>query len=152
MKHLRFSGELAYVPLTRGYETVIDAIDAHLVEGVGWQAWVNPNGRIYAARKAVVGGKRKTIRLHHLIVPLIEGHEVDHVDGDSLNNRRNNLRLGTRSENMRNLPIHRSGKVPGVSIDKRRGIYTATITVGTFRSLEEAVDAQRKAQSRLAEV
>ena len=43
IRQIRVDGNIAYVPLTRGYEAVIDAADVPLVEGWNWYA--HPVGR-----------------------------------------------------------------------------------------------------------
>ena len=38
VRPIRIEGDFAYIPLTRGYESVIDATDVNLVEGFNWYA------------------------------------------------------------------------------------------------------------------
>ena len=145
----RIVGEVAFVPLTKGYEAMVDVQDLPLLGPYAWAAWFSRSNNIYAARKHVHDGIRSTVRMHHLILPRSEGLEVDHIDGNGLNNRRANLRLVTRSENQRNKRPRRDGKLPGIYLDKRRGIYTASITLGSFQTLEEAMTAQKDAITKL---
>lgn len=98
---IRINGDLAYVPLTRGYETVIDATDIHLVDGCNWCAAVIGN-TVYAVRTVRIGEKRRNVSMHRTIMGHPEGLEIDHVDGDGLNNRRDNLRKATTEQNQRN--------------------------------------------------
>jgi len=44
----------------------------------------------------------KTVLLHRLIMRAQQGTEIDHLDGDRLDNRKSNLRFCTRAENLRN--------------------------------------------------
>lgn len=97
VRPIRFAADIAYVPLTRGYEAVIDADDAELVGRWNWIAHVKPCKRgegvqVYAVRTEYGGEKRRYIRMHRLIAGTPEGMETDHRDGDGLNNRRGNLR------------------------------------------------------------
>ena len=103
VRPLRISGDCAHIPLTRGYEAVIDASDAHLVEGLNWHTQSGVN-TVYATRTApkADGEKQKTIWMHRLIMSAPDGLEVDHIDGDGLNNRKSNLRIATRVENRQN--------------------------------------------------
>lgn len=52
----------------------------------------------YAARWVKKDGKRKTVYMHRQLMNDPPG-EVDHEDGDGLNNRRYNLRLASRNQN-----------------------------------------------------
>jgi len=60
--------------------------------------------------------------------------EVDHKDGDKLNNCRDNLRISTRNQNARNLRRHKqfSSRFKGVSWNTNRQSWDASITVNTF--------------------
>lgn len=85
--------------------------------------------------------------------PIPEGYMIDHIDGNSLNNHRSNLRLATRQENRRNSKTRsdsRSG-IKGVAKRKNRWVAKiapdvgAVIHLGYFDTKEEAHDAYRKA-------
>lgn len=100
----------------------------------------------------------KTLRGHQVAWLLFyrcwPSGEIDHDDGDGLNNRISNLRDGTRSQNQRNQrpgKRNRSGFV-GVSWDESSNKWMAQIRVdgkiafqGRFRRLKDAVHARRAA-------
>lgn len=61
-----------------------------------WCAYTN-NGRIFYAKRAVLkNGKTKTIKMHNIILGF---KGIDHINGNGLDNRRNNLRPATKSQN-----------------------------------------------------
>lgn len=99
------------VPLSKGRFSVISIEDAEKVLRLKWHLFENKtNGRKpvrYAATKSMKNGKRISIYLHRFIIDAPKGVEVDHINGDGLDNRSSNLRLATRSENARNFKSSR---------------------------------------------
>lgn len=79
---------------------------------IKWQATNNPNGKEnghegnidkwYAVRFVTVSrNRRKTVYMHRFLMDAPKGKVVDHLDGNSLNNCRENLRISTWKENNR---------------------------------------------------
>ena len=75
---------------------------------VAVHSWREQNG--YAIRREFRDGKRQSIRMHREIIGASEGVEVDHRDGNKLDNRRKNLRVATKSQNQANARKHRDNK------------------------------------------
>lgn len=97
--------------------------------------------------------KGKTYREHRVIFILVNGAidsslVVDHINGIRSDNRIENLRQLTTSENAMNCKIHRDGtKIPFVTFDKRSGSYKVADGknyYGTFYSLEDAISASKE--------
>lgn len=84
------------IPLTKGYETSISTQDFKFAESK-WCACVGRK-RVYAYR-AEKGNNKKKIYLGRAILeemlgrPLMKGESCLYLDGNSLNNARENLRL-----------------------------------------------------------
>lgn len=134
------------LPLKHGYFALVDDCDFERCSKKKWRAM--PNGRTTYVQTTSCDGQM----LHRFILRLEGGDaRVDHRDGDGLNNQRNNLRLCSHSENMRNRRKQMSSKQPYKGIQLRNrlcGSYLARITVdrkriylGTFRDPEEAARA-----------
>jgi hypothetical protein len=135
-RQIRIEGDVAYVPLSAGYEAVIDVVDIPLVAGRNW--CVKRSGRTnYAiANGRRVGGAREPRIWMHRVIAKAAGHEeVDHEDRDGLNNRRRNLTPGTHAENMQNVSMHRDNRlgVKGVHLCKETGRYRAQLMVAGKR-------------------
>lgn len=112
------------IPLTRGKFTVIDACDARFAE-LNWCA-VNPKvGYSWYAVRGIpqADGTTKYEALHRQILGAKPGQEVDHINGDGLDNRRCNLRLCSRSQNRCNRKAFRnnSSGFKGVSPHRQIG-------------------------------
>lgn len=156
-RSIRIEDDIAYVPLTQGYEAVIDATDVPLVDGYNWRAYVR-KWAVYAVREEPTGdSKYRNVRMHRQIMGSPDGMEVDHKDHDGLNNRRENLRVCTVNQNRRNqrLSSRSSTGLKGVTWNKLKGRYQAGIKVngkrkhlGLFDQKEDAYAAYCEASEK----
>lgn len=110
--------------------------------------------RKYIIRFIHENGKRKHQRLHRFLLDAPRGLEVDHKNGDTLDNRRCNIRLCTRAQNQMNKCKqlrNRSGYKGvcwyqwGNKWEANITIDCKTIVVGRFLTKEEAALAYNKA-------
>lgn len=97
----------------------------------------------------------KLIYLHRYIVNAPDGTYVDHINGNTLDNRKCNLRITNNADNVRNgkIRINNSTGINGVYFRKERNRFIATIKVnykkinlGSFKTLEEATNARKLAE------
>lgn len=86
------------IELTQGFTTTVDDEDYKNLSYFKWYALRGEKG-VYAARRNVRGQSPKIILMHRFLTEAPEGMEVDHIDNNSLNNTRSNLRLATKSQN-----------------------------------------------------
>lgn len=96
------NGTKFLVPLTHGFFATIDAEDVYLIEGITWQASKRRSNVAYAMCSGrYPDGTSTNILMHRYILGVhgCEGWETDHIDRNSLNNSRENLRWATRSQN-----------------------------------------------------
>jgi hypothetical protein len=117
---VRVEGDLAYIQLSRGYETVIDAKDLDLVGDFTWSA-TGYGRHVYAA----TAHNGQTLRMHRVIVGAPADSVVDHINGNTMDNRRENLRACTHPENMANRYYHRTIADHGGAAGQSgcRGVY-----------------------------
>jgi len=129
---------------------VIDADDAHLAEHV-WCLDARTSTRTgppYVRRGVWRDGRRLDVSLHREVLGLKHGdrRKVDHRNGDTLDNRRANLRIATVAQNAQNQGSRGgSSQYRGVTWDKSRRKWMATAmldgrrrTIGRFGTEEEA--------------
>lgn len=145
------------IPLTQGQVAIIDCEDWEKVKGYNWQAVYNTKTRsFYASTGICNNGIQRTIRMHRFLLNAPRGKQVDHINHDTLDNRKSNLRLCNNSQNQRNsrLRMDNSSGYRGV---KRHGSrWRADIAcnnhrqlLGVFDSPEEAYNAYREVAARL---
>jgi hypothetical protein len=137
---------------------IVDAADADWVNQ--WR-WSLLNHGSYARRRETVDGRQKTILLHRELLGLPrvkDGRRGDHIDRDTLNDRRSNLRVVTHTGNMQNVPSNAgsSSQYRGVCWDKSRGKWMAkrkangqAVNLGRFTDELEAAEIVRQARARL---
>ena len=151
------------IPVTGGLVALIDDADEGLVHGYVWHAHPDKN-TVYA--RAYIRGSfpaEKRVRMHRLILNAPVGQQVDHINGNGLDNRRCNLRLCTNTQNTRRATKCRwhQGKEPtskykGVSWHKDHQKWDAQIRprthrehLGSFVSEKDAALAYNQAAIRL---
>lgn len=149
--------DFVLIPLTKGMHAIVDVCDAELIRQFKWKAQSREiNKTVYASRTlGFLNGKRPTQMMHRYILGITDnGVHVDHIDGNGLNNRRNNLRVCSHAENMWNSAAHKDNStgLKGIWLDKRINKYCASIRVhgkkrylGSFDTPLLANDAYRQA-------
>lgn len=150
------------IKLTKGQESIIDAEDFAKVSEYNWYTLKQPNYQKtrYVAQTCVKqpDGKWKTIYLHRFLIDAPKGLMVDHINGDTLDNRKANLRLCTNGQNQRNrnrMSNNQSG-FKGVCYVEKHNFYTASIQcegkkihLGTFSTAESAFEAYKAAAKKM---
>jgi hypothetical protein len=153
IRPIRVVGDVAYVTLTQGHVAIIDAVDVPLVDGVNWRVHKSQSGKAYAKRIA----DRICIYMHRLILNCADHMQTDHVDCDGLNNRRENLREATGTQNQRNKMAYKNNKsgFKGVSFHILYKKWQASISfsgrdkyLGYFSTPEEAHAAYCEASAK----
>lgn len=127
---------------------LVDKCDEWLLSEFKWCA-ANPTKTLhYVYRNVKIDGKRKQILLHREIMGAIDGEIVDHINGNGLDCRRENLRKCTHAENMQNRKIHKHNALGVKGVYEKRGKFAAQIRangkkhcLGYFDSIKEAAAA-----------
>src|SRR5579872_2294129 len=130
--------------LNRGV-AIVDDEDYDCIVGFRWTATENSTNAVYA--RTIIGGR--TIYMHRMVLREPSSH-IDHINGNALDNRKENLRLCTRRQNNSNAVVRTGRRLKGVY--PRNGRFMALIQVdyrpinlGRFQSEDEAAHAYNKA-------
>jgi len=126
------------IQLTQGKVAFVDNEDFEVLSAVKWFAYSHRR-TFYARRnrhqpdgKWIAEHMHRTILENKMGRPIAKGMECDHINGDGLDNRRENLREVTGGQNMRNCRRHSaspSSQYLGVTWDKSREKWLARIQV-----------------------
>lgn len=109
------------IPLTQGKSALVDDVDYDFLNQYKWYV-LKEDYTYYAGRKVTISPcKQELIIMHRIILNAPNGIEIDHINGDGLDNRRSNLRLCTRSQNVRCQQLNRQNTTgfKGVTLLKR---------------------------------
>lgn len=122
------------VPLTGGKYAIVDDEDHGWISRYKWQF----GGGGYPMRGVNLGNRNFiTVYMHRLIMRAGPSEQVDHIDGNTLDNRRSNLRRASHTQNARNSVKRRSrahtSRFKGVCWVKSQGRWRAYITVDRRR-------------------
>lgn len=138
-----------YIQLTKGRKTLVDKKQLEKLLKHKWH--INAYG--YAQTAVSLGnGKMKKVLMHRLLKGFPRHKEVDHINGDKLDNRLVNLRVCSPMENRRNRPKKKNNTsgFKGVSLASRNR-WKATIRdgntvryIGIYKTKEEAYAAYCK--------
>jgi len=144
------------IPLTKNQFALIDEIDYPLISQYRWFC-LDHGKRQYAQATYSVKNKTKHIYMHRMIMGFPEGKEIDHINFNGLDNRRENLRICSKSQNHFNIRKSKSAsKYKGVIAVPSTGKWSARIKIdgkkthlGTFLNEVDAAKAYDKAATEL---
>lgn len=140
------------ISLTQNKFAIVSDIDFPWLNQNKWCVRKSKN-RFYAVRR---GPKHGTIWMHKEILGVTAGLEGDHISGDSLDNRRGNLRKATHQQNCCNIRHRRYSKsgyrgvyeVPGSKWRAEIRVFGKLIYLGRFDNPLEAANSYNKAADR----
>ncbi|MEK6878312.1 MAG: HNH endonuclease [Nanoarchaeota archaeon] len=99
--------------------------------------------------------RKKTILMHRFILDAPKYVEVDHINGNRLDNRRKNIRLCAHADNMRNLKLRKDNTSGYKGVTKSYGKWTAHIqfnkkgiNLGYFKDKKDAAKAYNEAAKK----
>jgi hypothetical protein len=153
------------IPLSQGLVALVSDGDYEYLSRWKWYAAKTGKGNIYA-RRVDHRKKNKVIFMHRVITNAPAGLVVDHINHNTLDNRRENLKVCTAYENFQNVAPdkerHSFGKTSkgyrGVRLFEGKwwraqiGIAGKSIHLGTFKSAEDAAKAFDQAARKYGKI
>lgn len=148
------------IQLTKGHVALVSDEDGDLKK-LRWFTNYDKRGIPYARHKPNPKTGR-SMMMHRVILSRVVGRELlpteecDHIDRNTLNNTRNNLRVASHSENQHNVKVkaNSASGIKGV-YKNSKGIFIARITangeriyLGRFRNAEDAHKAYKTASEK----
>jgi hypothetical protein len=145
-----------------GVEVLLDYEDEKRLSKYNYhrsKSILNQTGRSYFVRFIRINGKEKSTLLHRDVMYCVPGDKkvVDHKNGNTLDCRKENLRICTNQENIRNQKLSRNNTsgYKGVGWDKTNRKWVARIKVnmklislGTYKRIEDAANAYAEASKK----
>ncbi len=124
------------IELTQGYFSEVDDSDAELLSKYRWKI-LKADGQLYAAR---THKKTQTILMHRFLLNAGKNQVVDHRNGDGLDNKRKNIRLGTQGQNLANMRKTRGkSRYKGVYWNSEKNLWQVQIGAGKNKNGNQLV-------------
>ena len=147
------------IKLTQGQYAIVDDDIYQTLSQYKWCVWYCPSTKgYYAERSKYIGnGKQKILYMHRVILNAQKGQMIDHINGDTLDNRKENLRFATYSQNLANSKIRKDNTsgYKGVRWHKRDKIWMAYIRyqnkhihLGSYKDKKETALAYNEAAKK----
>lgn len=136
------------------YTVMVDDEDYHFLEERNWH--VHKTGYVISTCRA--SGKRRSIRLHREIMKASEGLDVDHINRNPLDNRKENLRVVPHKKNIENANKRKDNTsgCTGVVWCRLRKKWQSqivhnqkTLNLGRFANIEDAIAARKAKEVEL---
>lgn len=137
------------IPLTQGKVAIVDDEDFDRINLYKWRYCKG------AAQSQTERPNRKVLLMHRMILNAPDGVEVDHINGDALDNRKSNLRLASHKQNLANQKMKASNTsgFKGVTWHSKNKRWIAQIQgghyLGSYATAEDAARAYDKKAKEL---
>jgi len=146
------------IPLTpEGYALVDDADFIELSKWA-WHRETRGSGGLYYARRGsyYYGKVKKPKAMHRYLMDASKGEIVDHINGDTLDNRRSNLRICTVKQNAYNRAKYKNNSSGVKGVHRHKNYWRARIQyngkrlhIGLYEKLEDAMSAYDQMATKL---
>lgn len=116
------------IKASRGEIILVDEADFDQLSKYSW--CTNATGYAYAYARGTGRKNRQTVTMHRLVMDFPKGMRIDHINRNKLDNRRDNLRICTNSQNLGNsIGYSKKTKFKGLDL-LPNGKWRARINIG----------------------
>lgn len=130
------------ITLTKGYIAVVDVDNFDVLNQWRWHAIEKGGGKVYAHRWE----KRRGVLMHRYIMGAFGPIDIDHINGDTLDNRKSNLRRSSHRQNLYNRSAIKGREYKGVYWEESRRKWAVRFRLpdgsfplfGRFSELQDA--------------
>lgn len=139
------------IPLTKGLFAKVSDEDFEEISRYNWIANGSSKSKSYYAKRRI---GEKIVTMHREILGVHDPKiEIDHINHDTLDNQRHNLRVCTHKQNMGNYrkPITNTSGYKGVVWESEKRLWIAQIVIngkqtkiGRFKTKEDAAVAYNR--------
>ena len=141
------------IHLSKGQIAIVDDQDFEELSNFKWSACYDPKTKTYYAVRSIYTPKRGSRKMHREILKVTDPTiKVDHQNGNTLDNRRTNIRVATTSQNGGNRKLNSNNTSGLMGVGYHLGKYRARIQVngkriclGSFDTAEEAAKVRDNA-------
>lgn len=146
---------MKYIKLTQNKKAIVDDKDYPILSQYKWLAHKTYGGIFYVEKKL---SKNKMISMHRFLLKPRKNQEIDHINRNGLDNRRKNLRICTRGENLSNRGLFKNNTsgYTGIYRSKNKkkwnsyiGFNNKNIYLGAFKTKKLASEAYLKKKKEL---
>lgn len=126
------------IELTKGYKAIVDDEDFEYLNQFSWHTRIVKNTQY--AKRTIRFPKATTINMHREIMNCPLNMMVDHINGNGLDNRKENLRICTRSNNLMN-----SSKPKSKATSQYKGVHKLKLKNPNWKCWRSEIRLNKKA-------
>lgn len=140
---------MKFIPLTRGLHAIVDDEDYDYL--MQWKWCVSGYEPYWHAVRSLprINKKTKAMKMHRQLMNVESNYFIDHINHNTLDNRKCNLRICLKNENERNRKLQKnnSSGYKGVWYDKRDNKWRVSIQINKKRyhigGFDDLIDAAK---------
>jgi hypothetical protein len=135
-RRVRYGYTFRRIKLTRGKYAMVDVEDFEWLNQYKWHCSHYDYAKRAVPNRSGKGRRQVSVYMHKLLCPVPEGKIADHVNRNSLDNRKENLRPATQKQNVWNRKFTRKGgktRYNGIRWDKNKEKWQVRLTINGRR-------------------